>query len=235
MATETVKAGPRVRLKAEDRKREILTAASEVFSSKGYDRTSIAEIAAKVGIVEGAVYKHFATKRELLFETMRMFYGPIIEQTREHLANVRGTRNRLRFVIGSQLRAFAEEPGVCRLIIQDVRPYQDYRDSVVHELNRASTSIALGIIEEAMESGEFRNDLPATMVRDVIYGGIEHVMWKALSGRSAPDVERLADQLTDLIVSGVQAEAPQAAEQVGIGERMDSMEKKLDRLLEQGS
>jgi len=196
---------PRLRISGAERKREILTAARAVFANRGYEQTSIAEIAAKVGVVEGAIYKHFATKRELLFEAMCTFYRPLIEQTREQLAGIHGTRNRLRFVIWRQFKGFVEEPGICRLIIQDIRPRQDYPESIVHELNRESTSLVLGIIEEAIERGEFRSDLPATMVRDVIYGGIEHVMWKALSGRGSVDIDRLADDLTDLIVCGVGA------------------------------
>jgi len=203
MAEAIVKSAVRPRLKAADRKREILDAAAGVFAAKGYERASVAEIAAKVGVVESAVYRHFATKRDLLFATMRAFYAPVIERNRRQLSGIHGTRNRLRFLIGEHLRAFAEQPGICRLIIQEVRPYQDYRDSVVHELNRETTALALGVIEDAMAQGEFRSDLPATLVRDVIYGGIEHVMWRALSGGLRADVVRLADQLTDLIVHGV--------------------------------
>lgn len=210
MAEAIVKAAARPRLRAADRKREILDAAAEVFAAKGYERASMAEIAAKVGVVESAVYRHFATKRDLLFATMRAFYAPTIERNRRQLTGIHGTRNRLRFLIGEHLRAFAEQPGICRLIIQEVRPYQDYRDSVVHELNRETTALALGVIEEAMARGEFRSDLPATLVRDVIYGGIEHVMWRALSGDVSADVVRLADELTDLVIRGVAVQSEPA-------------------------
>ncbi len=206
------KVEPRLRRSGAERKREILGAARAVFAARGYEQTSIAEIASKVGIVEGAIYKHFATKRDLLFEAMCTFYRPLIEQTREQLAGIHGTRNRLRFVIWRQFKGFVEEPGICRLVIQDIRPRQDYPESVVHELNRESTSMVLGIIEEAMERGEFRRDIPATMVRDVIYGGIEHVMWKALAGRAQVDIDQLADDLSDLILFGVGARGAAAAE-----------------------
>ncbi len=229
---------PRLRRSGVERKREILTAARAVFAVRGYEQTSIAEIAAKVGVVEGAIYKHFATKRELLFEAMCTFYRPLIEQTREQLAGIHGTRNRLRFVIWRHFKGFVEEPGICRLIIQDIRPRQDYPESVVHELNRESTSLVLGIIEEAMERGEFRRDLPATMVRDVIYGGIEHVMWKALSGRASVDIDRLADDLTDLIVCGVGArtEADTSAAQprsaAGGNQPLETRVERLETMLE---
>lgn len=233
---------PRLRRSGPERKREILAAARAVFATRGYEQTSIAEIAAKVGVVEGAIYKHFANKRELLFEAMRTFYRPLIEQTREQLAGIHGTRNRLRFVIWRQFKGFVEEPGICRLIMHDIRPRQDYPESVVHELNRESTSLVLGIVEEAMARGEFRRDLPATMVRDVIYGGIEHVMWKALSGRALVDIDRLADDLTELIVSGVGARAVAsdaagaaaagARSETGTKEHLETRVERLETMLE---
>lgn len=195
------------------RKREILEAAREVFTKSGYERASMAEIAARVGVVEGALYKHFGSKRELLFESTRAFYEPLIEATARELAAVHGTRNRLRFVIGRQLAAFASHPALCRLIMHEIRPHEDYHGSVVRELNRKSTSAVISILEEGKKNGELRADVKPALVRDVIFGGIEHLAWRALSGRGALDVEGQADALADLIWSGsAQAGGAPAAE-----------------------
>jgi AcrR family transcriptional regulator len=220
-----------------DRRGEILEAAREVFSEKGYEGTSMAEIAARVGIVEGAIYKHFPSKRDLLFEGVRAFYAPLIESTREQLAAIRGTRNRLRFVIWRQLKAFVEEPGVCRLIIEEIRPKNDYNESVVRELNRKATSAVLGIIQEGIEQGELRADISPATVRDVIYGGIEHLAWKALTGRGPLEVDRLADELTELILRGAEvrcdAEPTEAAAIARLEAQVERLERALDALLGQ--
>jgi AcrR family transcriptional regulator len=57
---------------------EILAAAREVFLDKGFERSSVAEIAARVGVVEGLVYTYFPTKRELLNEVLRGMYVPLL-------------------------------------------------------------------------------------------------------------------------------------------------------------
>ena len=211
-----------------DRRREILDAAREVFSAKGYERGSMAEIASKVGIVEGTIYKHFAGKRELLFEATRAFYAPIISSARQHLTGIRGTRNRLRYVIWRQLQGFVDEPGICRLIIQEIRPYDDYYESVVRELNREATSLVLDIVEQAMERGELRRGVQPALVRDVIYGGMEHLAWKALSGRGSIDVEQLADDLTELILCGVGL--PATTEEDACGGELSRLRAQVDRL-----
>ena len=47
-------------------KREILGAALELFSVQGYEATSIAQIAAAVGIRKASMYSHFGSKQEIL-------------------------------------------------------------------------------------------------------------------------------------------------------------------------
>ena len=208
---------------------EILQAARAVFSEKGFEGAAMADIAARVGIVEGAIYKHFSGKRDLLFQVMRPFSLPMIEEMRLQVEGIDGARNRLRFVIWMQLRAFAEEPGLCRLVISEIRPLADYDQSAVRDLNRRLTSVARSIIEEGIASGEFRPDVEPAMVRDLIYGGIEHIAWRAVTGKARLDVERVADSLTALIVGGISAAPSEPPGQPArLREQVDRLERMLD-------
>lgn len=42
-------------------------AAMELYGERGYDRTTVAEIAARAGLTERTFFRHFADKREVLF------------------------------------------------------------------------------------------------------------------------------------------------------------------------
>lgn len=223
--------GSRTR-RGEARRREILDAAREVFSTRGFEQTSMAEIAAKVGVVEGALYKHFGSKRELLFETTRAFYEPLIAATARELATIHGTRNRLRYVIQRHLQSFVDHPALCRLIMHEIRPYSDYFDSVVRELNRKTTSQVVTILDEARLAGELRPDVRPALVRDVIFGGIEHVAWKALAGRGTLDVNAVAEDLTQLVLSGVQMTADGHATPGGELRRLRAQVDRLERLID---
>lgn len=58
-----VKAKPEVKA---DTKQEILDAALELFSTQGYEATSVSQIADAVGIRKASLYSHFASKQEIL-------------------------------------------------------------------------------------------------------------------------------------------------------------------------
>jgi AcrR family transcriptional regulator len=51
---------------AKQRKRQILAAAREVFSQKGFSEATTAEIAQEAGVSEGTIYNYFESKRDLL-------------------------------------------------------------------------------------------------------------------------------------------------------------------------
>src|SRR4051794_17773884 len=55
----------RKRLSAEDRREAILDSALEVFSRRGYNGSSIDEIATAAGISKALIYEHFPSKRDL--------------------------------------------------------------------------------------------------------------------------------------------------------------------------
>lgn len=56
----------RVSKSPEDRKQEILDTSMQLFSEKGYEKTSISDIAQKIGVAQGLCYRYFKSKQQLL-------------------------------------------------------------------------------------------------------------------------------------------------------------------------
>lgn len=53
----------------EDARRRLQGAALELWSERGYDRTTTAEIAARAGLTPRTFFRHFPDKREVLFDS----------------------------------------------------------------------------------------------------------------------------------------------------------------------
>ena len=182
---------------------EILLAAREVLSEKGYEPTAVAEIARRLGVVEGTVYKYFATKRELLLKVLETWYEEMFGDYTRELAALSSHRARLHRLIWRHLRSVRDYPRLCRLMFREVQSERDYRGTVLHDLNRRYTLLLVQAVDDGVSAGEFRSDIPPALLRSMIYGGIEHHSWNYVCGRGALDIDALAEQMTAVVCDGI--------------------------------
>lgn len=212
----------------EERKSEIVDVAAEVFCERGYERAAMAEIAARLQVVEGTIYKHFETKRALLSRVLERWYEGIHADTAGQLAGISGDRQRLRYLVWRHLRALADDPKMCRLIFSEVRSEPTYLQSELYRLNKRYTEMLVDVLRAGVKNGSFRRSLPLPLARDLIYGGIEHHVWGYLYGGSSLHPDRLADQICELLCEGIADRQPvaQLAEQT---ERLAGLVSRLER------
>ena len=50
----------------------LLSAAAQLFREKGFDRTTVRDIAAAVGIQSGSIFHHFKSKEDILYSVMEL-------------------------------------------------------------------------------------------------------------------------------------------------------------------
>lgn len=193
------------RLPRDRREADILEAARAVFTLHGYEAASISEIAQRAGIVEGSIYRYFKNKRDLLTKVIEQWYGTMISEDEASLATIHGAWNRLRHVIWHHLKSIREEPGLSRLVFSEFRPNPSYRQTTIFALNRRYTARVTDIIRAGMQSGEFRSDVSPALVRDMIFGCIEHHTWAFLRGEGEYDVETVADSIANLVCDGLKS------------------------------
>jgi AcrR family transcriptional regulator len=200
----------RVRLAREQRVGDILAAALQVFTEHGYDAASMADIAARCGIVEGTVYKYFDSKRGLLLKVLEGWYDELFGDYSRELPGLPDARTKLRYLIWRHLRTFRDNPLLARLMIMEVRSRPDYRGSPLYAKNQRYSSMMTGVIVQGVKAGQIRADAPVRTIRDLVYGGIEHLTWSYVAGHGRLDIDRQADELTGLLWHGLAA-APGAA------------------------
>lgn len=190
-----------------DRRAAILEAARAAFAERGYGAATIAEIAEATGLAEGTIYKHFASKQDLLHQVMGAFYERIIADLEASVARERTLAGRLRAIVRRQLEAFVEDRDLCRLFIRELRAADGYARSPLHALNRRYTSILLRALAAGRASGEMRPEVEPRFVRDVLYGAVEHVAWRSLVRGTRLPVETAAAQIVGLLLRGLERRA----------------------------
>lgn len=191
------------RLPPERRIADIMTAAKAVFAEKGYNEALISDIAERAGVVEGSIYRFFTNKRELLVRVVERWYEEMLARDEEQFKGVRGTWNQIRFIVHQHLMSIRREPALSRLALQELRPDPGYRDTRLFQLNQSYVHRVTDVIKAATASGEFRSGVSAGLVRDMIYGCIEHRTWTFLRNEGDFDAEKTADQITDIVYRGL--------------------------------
>jgi TetR/AcrR family transcriptional regulator, mexJK operon transcriptional repressor len=100
-----------------DRKRKALLAATEVFLDKGYDCTSMDDVAAKAAVSKPTVYKYFSDKERLFAEIVRATTGEIDDLVRlvdESIAGEASVESGL-ILVGRQFLSALMQPRILRL------------------------------------------------------------------------------------------------------------------------
>ena len=186
-----------------DRYEAILAAATRVFADKGYSNASITQIAQAADISDGLIYKYFANKRDLLEQVLTSFYERIIAELEAKVARGQNFEERLYVLVSEHLRVFVADIDLCRLFISEVRTASDYRGSTIQQLNRRYTSILIKIVDEGIAEGEILQDIDPRLVRDMLFGAIEHSSWRHVNGSRPLDVASMARSMTDVLVNGL--------------------------------
>ncbi len=215
------------RLSKEVRTEAILEAARQVFEEQGYEKAKVTEIAERVDVVEGTVFHYFNSKRVLMLKVIERFYDQITGEVNEGIKGIKGTRNRLHYIIRYHLNVLNSNAALCAVILRESRGVEMEFANETHQLNRSYTNCLIKVIKDGIEFGEIREDCSPTLVRNTVYGNLEHVLWNLLTERKPINVERISEQLTELIFRGISTgvEDPEQGD-------VTSLIKKLNRLLD---
>jgi AcrR family transcriptional regulator len=104
---------PRIQARAEDTRRKIYEAAMELFREKGFEQSTMRDIAAKAGVALGAAYYYFSSKDAFVLA----FYGEMQESSNrlvvEALAGPKKLKDRIRCVIEKRLELLAPNRKFC--------------------------------------------------------------------------------------------------------------------------
>lgn len=191
------------RLPPERRIADIMVAARDVFTEKGYNDALISDIAKRAGVVEGSIYRFFRNKHELLVRVIEHWYEQMLAHDDVSFSSIDGTRNKIRFLVHHHLTSIRKEPGLTRLMLQVIRPETDYRQTNLFELNQAYSKRIMEVVKAAINNGEFRSDVSPVIVRDIVYGCIEHRVWAFLRNEGKLEIRQTADQITDIVYRGL--------------------------------
>jgi len=213
----------------EERMAEIETAARTVFAQKGYQAAPMQQIAAMAGVSEGTIYKFYASKSELLYTIISKWYQECMNHHVGQLTPIMDTRIKLETLVRQHMSALVENPDLSSLMFNEVRHFDDYHSSELFDLNRRYAHILMDLLEQGIQQGELRDDVPMALIRDMIFGGIEHHISNFLKGSQIINVRDITRHMVDTIWSGIELQQGRTpVEQTAVLERLEAVADRLE-------
>jgi len=175
-----------------------------LLEQKDFSAITTAEIAKNAGVTEALIYKYFEDKRGLLHQVLKEYLEQYLVQFERDLKGIKGALNKIRKLIWGHISVYSANRVFAKILFLEVRNHLDYYGSDTYQLIRAYSKILLEIIEEGVRDGEIRSDIPPKLIRQVIFGSIEHVCLTGVIFKGEISPDDLTDDLCKFVFRGIE-------------------------------
>ncbi len=175
------------------KREEILDVALELFTLKGYDRTSVREIARLAGLSQAGLLHHFSTKEELFVEVLRRRDA----RNRETFRSRQDDPNSIGRLL-SIVQHNMTQPGLVRLYVTMSAGSTDADSparSFFEERYRSLRAEVANDVRKKQELSELSAELNPDAVASLLIAAADGLQIQWLLEEDGPDMGVLMDQL----------------------------------------
>jgi len=207
---------------AGDRREEILDAATDLFAEFGYSDAVTQDLAVRLQVGKGTIYRHYPSKRELFLAAVDRVMRRMRVHIDESIAGVVDPIDRIERGVRAFLEFFAEHPRFVELLIQERALFKDRTRPTYIEHRERNQIRWLEIYRALIAEGRFRA-MPAERIGvvfvDLMYGTI---FTNYFAGQRRSPEEQARDIL-DVVFHGIlgEGESERRAGRGGSGEESE--------------
>lgn len=163
------------RLPTEERQAEIVAAALHLVREISPSLVTTTDIAAAVGVTQGALFKHFPTKDAIWLAAMGWVGEQLLRRLQDAAASADSPITALEAVFKAHIEFVVAHPGVPRLVFHELqRPDDSPLKREVRKLLAAYRKLLIGLLDAAIARGEvsaqLEREAAATMFVGIVQG-----------------------------------------------------------------
>ena len=196
----TAEAGTKRRMRAPERRNQLLEVARKVFGRRGYHTVTMDDIAKESGITKPILYDHFPSKRDLYRALLKADLADLGQRVSDALEHSRGNRERIRASFQAYFDFVDDEGEGFRLLMQEaVGGEREFREMVF-----GFRDDVLGKVTEVLIR-ESKGNLDRDQAQDVALGliGMAETVAHRNPGASKEERSRTVDTLVRLAWRGI--------------------------------
>jgi AcrR family transcriptional regulator len=184
------------------RREELTRIAARLFAEKGYQGTSLADLADELGVQKPSLYHHIASKEDLLWdvarEGARAFHAALDE-----VPDGRAT-DRIRLALRAHLAVVAAQLDVATVFIREWRYLSGERRELFVAERRRYEERVRDLFHDGVEGSELRTDLDVATAALLF---VSAANWAYTWLRPGVDTEALADRVFAVLLDGMRGYA----------------------------
>ncbi|KPK90815.1 MAG: hypothetical protein AMJ94_08510 [Deltaproteobacteria bacterium SM23_61] len=167
------------------RRKQIIDALRKLIIEYGSENVTVRRIAKEIGVSQGAIYRHFKSKREILDFLIDYIEENLIgdvEKSDPHANTLEILEN----VIKNQLSAIEQRKGVSFLVVAEIISLGDKRlNRKIYDVLNNYISHIKNIVTRGIQSGEIKTGIDPALAAATFFGIIQGLvsLW-ALSNYS---------------------------------------------------
>ncbi len=190
---------------------------------------TMADVAVATGLSEGSLYNYVPSKRELAIRVAERWFSARAEELGQTLRAIEHPRDQITLLVQRHMTMILEQPELFLMWIREVRATDAYLTSSSRTIFRSYTGLLRIVLRKAKAAGTIETDMSDDMVRDMIYGGAEHVAWTAIVQERTDtlDATEAAKKLGRTYWRALKADTGLEG---SLGEQLGRIEAKLDKL-----
>jgi AcrR family transcriptional regulator len=180
---------------------EILFAAAQIFSQKGFHATSMQDIAEAVNLQKASLYYHVSSKQEILVDVLDRALDLLIANMEEVMNRPLPPDEMLRQAMRAYLVTILENRDLSSVLLLEHRSLNpEQRTRHVPRRDRFE-KLWRDLIQRGQQEGNFCSSDPAMTARALLGALNWAITWYRLDGELSP--EMIADQFTDMFLIGL--------------------------------
>ncbi len=194
---------PRQRLPSDERQREIVAAVLDLACDRGPDAITTQAIADRIGVTQGALFRHFPDKEAIWLAVFGWVGESIVAAFESAMTKADSPLARIEQAFLAQVAFVSSNPGVPRVLFHELQYPGDSRvRTQVRAMIGAYRKRLAKLFEQAKAAGELSGDLDCALATVLFIGAVQGLVVQAsLSGNPA-SMSKRARQLLALLVDG---------------------------------
>lgn len=189
-----------------ERQRQIYVEAARLFVEKGYDATSMSDIADAMKMTKAGIYHFIRSKEELLFTIISFGMDELYEEVVAPALMVRDPHDRLRLIVRNHLvnigRVDTSLGNPVTIVVDASSGLSTQRRKIIDQRKLEYFNLVRATIAELVKSGAARSDLNTTVAAHTVIGMILWMArWRRPNGKLSLD--RIIEQITGIVIAGI--------------------------------